>query len=443
MLPGFNHNIRYQDRVFHVQTEDNGLAQPFLVTQVFIGGHLVAIEKSSYRAVLEKQLDQDARNEQIRSLMQDQHKRLLRNLVNHAYDDKIALYFGHGAGKTDQDTIPQPRVPTGDLALAAVVLPVADDIPDQPRSPTSGRVAPLTPPPKLIEDLTPVPAVDGIPPPAELPPVAAKPSDEAIDDDELFRVFDEELQRQVPWSPTQPRGSLPPLDPKIFGKASDPLPESPTVEKKVEQTIPVFKDKTSSDKSVRPKQKSIDRPERRSLPPEATTEVNAKKTPPVADTLVDFGLPAALKEQLGQAKAALEATRSKLGAQPAKELKSDPKIARFRMPRAPSPTPQKTVERETQIDLGLRRRASSSRSKPPTSDPSKADTLMDVDAAELKTYLEKRRAEQAAAKTKRQAAESWGDQVDTPNPEDSKRPNILVVERSLDEVILSYLSDED
>ncbi len=91
MLPGYNHNVRYKDRVFHVQTEDNGLAQPRLVTQVFIDGHVIALEKSEYADVLA--LDERARMEAVRARMQDQHKRLLKQLVGGVYDDKIDRYL--------------------------------------------------------------------------------------------------------------------------------------------------------------------------------------------------------------------------------------------------------------------------------------------------------------------------------------------------------------
>src|SRR5689334_11127551 len=60
MLPGYNHNIRYKDKVFHVQTEDNGLDAPNLVTQVFLGGQIVAIERASYGDILVEALEREA-----------------------------------------------------------------------------------------------------------------------------------------------------------------------------------------------------------------------------------------------------------------------------------------------------------------------------------------------------------------------------------------------
>jgi hypothetical protein len=38
MLSGFNHNIKFRGKVYHVQTEDGGKENPKVVTHVFMGG---------------------------------------------------------------------------------------------------------------------------------------------------------------------------------------------------------------------------------------------------------------------------------------------------------------------------------------------------------------------------------------------------------------------
>jgi hypothetical protein len=93
MLPGFNHNLRHRDRVFHVQTEDGGLSAPQLLTQVFIEGHLIGIEKSSYAELLAPGTDPAVRTTRIRGRMQEQHKRQMKLLVAGAYDAKVAVYL--------------------------------------------------------------------------------------------------------------------------------------------------------------------------------------------------------------------------------------------------------------------------------------------------------------------------------------------------------------
>lgn len=94
MLPGFNHNIRYRDRVYHVQTEDNGISNPSLFTQLFHEGRVLAVERNSYQDILGENLDRKTRDERIKAKMQEQHKRLLKNLIQGEYDDRIAMFLG-------------------------------------------------------------------------------------------------------------------------------------------------------------------------------------------------------------------------------------------------------------------------------------------------------------------------------------------------------------
>jgi hypothetical protein len=87
MLAGYNHNIHYHDRIFHVQTEDLGTQSALLVTHLFIGGNIIAARKSSYRAELTKPESKTL----IMQLMQKQHKEMLRDLVRGAFDQEIQI----------------------------------------------------------------------------------------------------------------------------------------------------------------------------------------------------------------------------------------------------------------------------------------------------------------------------------------------------------------
>ena len=97
MLSGINHNIRYQDRVFHVQTEDRGIRQPRVTTHVFLDGSVIAESLSNYEALLAEDQPTSERAVAIRRLMQTQHKTALKELVAGAYDNVIAKFIGVGA----------------------------------------------------------------------------------------------------------------------------------------------------------------------------------------------------------------------------------------------------------------------------------------------------------------------------------------------------------
>jgi hypothetical protein len=83
VVTGFNHNVKHRGKVFHVQTEDSGLQNPHIITHLFVGGNILASKKTSYADIA------GAENlaQVVRELMEEQHKEMLRNLVNGVYDD--------------------------------------------------------------------------------------------------------------------------------------------------------------------------------------------------------------------------------------------------------------------------------------------------------------------------------------------------------------------
>lgn len=82
MVPGFNHNVSRHGKPYHVQTEDLGISNPSIVTHLFTGGAVVATARTSYADLLGAR-DLPGR---VRELMVMQHKQVLRDLVNGAYD---------------------------------------------------------------------------------------------------------------------------------------------------------------------------------------------------------------------------------------------------------------------------------------------------------------------------------------------------------------------
>lgn len=118
MLPGFNHNVRHQARVFHVQTEDSGLNLSKLITQLFLDGHVLAVERSDYKDLLE--LPQSERNARIRSRMQAQHKGVLRRLVDGGFDGTLQRFLD-GSDSVDTEDCVDPRLPVGVLATSEVL----------------------------------------------------------------------------------------------------------------------------------------------------------------------------------------------------------------------------------------------------------------------------------------------------------------------------------
>jgi hypothetical protein len=87
---GYNHNVRYRGLVFHVQTEDSGVLSPHLFTHLFYGGTIISTRKLVY--------DAGAAEDAIKALMQAQHKAVMKDLKNGAFDEKIDQYLGGTPG---------------------------------------------------------------------------------------------------------------------------------------------------------------------------------------------------------------------------------------------------------------------------------------------------------------------------------------------------------
>ena len=109
-LLGYNHNVRYEGRIFHVQTEDSGPGNPHLFTHLYFQGSILASKRSQY--------DPDTFEDEVRSGMQGQHKAILRELKQGAFDERIARFFELRGEtfKTDE-----PAALDGTLDQAAVV----------------------------------------------------------------------------------------------------------------------------------------------------------------------------------------------------------------------------------------------------------------------------------------------------------------------------------
>jgi hypothetical protein len=83
MAVGWNHNLKHRGKTYHIQTEDSGLGNPHIITHLFVGGNILASKKTSYADIV------GAENlaQVVRELMEEQHKEMLRNLINGVYDD--------------------------------------------------------------------------------------------------------------------------------------------------------------------------------------------------------------------------------------------------------------------------------------------------------------------------------------------------------------------
>ena len=111
MVVGFNHNVKYKGDIFHIQTEDSGLANPHIITLLYRGGTILSSKKTSYADIIKIEHLEKI----VEELMKDQHKEMLRNLKAGHIDER-AFGTPPEAAVTDKPevVIPPPASPRSD-----------------------------------------------------------------------------------------------------------------------------------------------------------------------------------------------------------------------------------------------------------------------------------------------------------------------------------------
>ena len=136
MVVGFNHNIKHRGKMYHIQTEDSGLENPHIITHLFVGGNILASKKTSYADIVAAENLSGV----VRELMEEQHKEMLRNLVNGVYDEADAISSAQARAFQPGELRPDGEPPRPAPARAA---PATTPPPmPRPRPPPAGQAAP-------------------------------------------------------------------------------------------------------------------------------------------------------------------------------------------------------------------------------------------------------------------------------------------------------------
>jgi hypothetical protein len=162
-LLGYNHNVKYGGQIFHVQTEDSGPGNPHVFTHLFFEGSILGSKRCQY--------EPEAAEEQVRVMMQSQHKAILKELKQKTYDERITRFF-ETRGQTfhSEDFFADAAQP---IPAAAVAVPVP-----QPAPEPSAEVPAEAPAQAQVLDLDALPAtaVERSATPEPLPMHLTKPA---------------------------------------------------------------------------------------------------------------------------------------------------------------------------------------------------------------------------------------------------------------------------
>lgn len=115
MITGFNTDIKHNDKVYHVQTEDKGVGNPYIESLVYVGGEILGSKKTSYSDRVEQGVD----DKWIANLMEQQHRTMIAAVKRGRFD--------HPVESTETGPLPKIDGDPGVVFEQAVAPAVVDD----------------------------------------------------------------------------------------------------------------------------------------------------------------------------------------------------------------------------------------------------------------------------------------------------------------------------
>lgn len=103
MITGYNTDVRHNEVVFHVQTEDKGAGNPYVESLVYVGGQVLASRRSGYAELLAAGDGDTA----VVALMERQHRTMIAAIRHGRFDRKLAELRG-GTAVPGTGPLPSP-----------------------------------------------------------------------------------------------------------------------------------------------------------------------------------------------------------------------------------------------------------------------------------------------------------------------------------------------
>lgn len=195
MITGYNTDVRHNEVVLHVQTEDKGLSNPYIESLVYVGGQVLASKRASYAEMLAEGKDE----KDIVALMDHQHRTMIAAIRNGRLDAKLAELLG---GRQTGAHPKAAAVPTAQTALppSASLASMAPLAPPMPPMAPMTPVPPLPAPPPLPDAVSADATVLPVPEPTEfvskLPPLPPRPARERTLDQVILEYLTNEADQE-------------------------------------------------------------------------------------------------------------------------------------------------------------------------------------------------------------------------------------------------------
>jgi hypothetical protein len=117
VITGFNTDVKHKNRVFHIQTEDKGEANPCVESLVYVGGEILATKKTSYAEVVKGEGRDD---HAIQDLMEQQHRTMIAAIQRGRFDGPNgSIQIPEGMAPTVPEIAPPPKRPSRSASASA------------------------------------------------------------------------------------------------------------------------------------------------------------------------------------------------------------------------------------------------------------------------------------------------------------------------------------
>jgi hypothetical protein len=123
MLTGYNTDFKFQGQVYHCQTEDGGHNNPYITSLMYRQGAILARRQTSYADILRA----DCLDDVVRELMMEQHKQMIRDLMQGTLETNVNAPPAEAAAAPESATPPAPA-PAQEVKKAPPPPPMPEEI---------------------------------------------------------------------------------------------------------------------------------------------------------------------------------------------------------------------------------------------------------------------------------------------------------------------------
>ncbi len=87
MITGYNTDVEYNKKTYHVQTEDKGFDNPYVESLIYVGGAIIFSKRTSYA----EKLSGGITEKEVRALMENQHKTIIAAIKRGRFENLLTV----------------------------------------------------------------------------------------------------------------------------------------------------------------------------------------------------------------------------------------------------------------------------------------------------------------------------------------------------------------